>query len=100
MANREFLGYIERGVVWEETLILLPHNVHYVFLSATIPNALQFAKWISYIHSQVEALSVDHTPYHNSCQLHADLIALIAMPRGVHGLPAHPTATLPVPCWC
>lgn len=33
----------ERGVVWEETIILLPDNVHYVFLSATIPNAKQFA---------------------------------------------------------
>ena len=42
-----------RGVVWEETLILLPDNVHYVFLSATIPNALQFAQWICHIHSQV-----------------------------------------------
>ncbi|EGD81805.1 DEAD/DEAH box helicase [Salpingoeca rosetta] len=41
-----------RGVVWEETLILLPDNVHYVFLSATIPNALQFAQWISHIHNQ------------------------------------------------
>lgn len=36
----------ERGVVWEETIILLPDNVHYVFLSATIPNAMQFAEWI------------------------------------------------------
>nr|KAG5709543.1 hypothetical protein BaRGS_001593 [Batillaria attramentaria] len=35
----------ERGVVWEETIILLPDNVHYVFLSATIPNATQFAEW-------------------------------------------------------
>lgn len=34
----------ERGVVWEETIILLPDNVHYVFLSATIPNARQFAE--------------------------------------------------------
>lgn len=42
----------ERGVVWEETIILLPDNVHYVFLSATIPNARQFAEWISYIHHQ------------------------------------------------
>ena len=25
----------ERGVVWEETLILLPDNVHYVFLSGS-----------------------------------------------------------------
>ncbi|XP_055713535.1 exosome RNA helicase MTR4 [Phlebotomus papatasi] len=42
----------ERGVVWEETLILLPDNVHYVFLSATIPNARQFAEWVCHIHKQ------------------------------------------------
>ena len=42
----------ERGVVWEETIILLPHNVHYVFLSATIPNARQFAEWIAHLHQQ------------------------------------------------
>lgn len=41
-----------RGVVWEETIILLPDKVHYVFLSATIPNAMQFAEWIVDIHSQ------------------------------------------------
>ena len=54
--------YIERGVVWEETLILLPDNVHYVFLSATIPNALQFAKWICYIHSQVRSVGYQNRP--------------------------------------
>ncbi|KAF7277949.1 hypothetical protein GWI33_009065 [Rhynchophorus ferrugineus] len=42
----------ERGVVWEETLILLPHNVHFVFLSATIPNARQFAEWVAHLHQQ------------------------------------------------
>jgi ATP-dependent RNA helicase DOB1 len=42
----------ERGVVWEETIILLPDTVRYVFLSATIPNALQFAEWIVKIHQQ------------------------------------------------
>ncbi|XP_032241598.2 exosome RNA helicase MTR4 [Nematostella vectensis] len=42
----------ERGVVWEETIILLPDNVHYVFLSATIPNARQFAEWIVHLHKQ------------------------------------------------
>ncbi|KAE9401078.1 hypothetical protein BT96DRAFT_956641 [Gymnopus androsaceus JB14] len=31
----------DRGLVWEETIILLPHTVRYVFLSATIPNAMQ-----------------------------------------------------------
>jgi ATP-dependent RNA helicase DOB1 len=42
----------ERGVVWEETIILLPHKVRYVFLSATIPNAFEFASWIATTHSQ------------------------------------------------
>ena len=60
----------ERGVVWEEVtspppeiyprytrdapesnrtqvMILLPHSVRYVFLSATVPNAVQFAEWIA-----------------------------------------------------
>ena len=43
----------ERGVVWEETIILLPDKVRYVFLSATIPNASQFAQWICELHHQV-----------------------------------------------
>ena len=42
----------ERGVVWEESIILLPHTVRFVFLSATIPNANQFAEWIAAIHYQ------------------------------------------------
>ncbi|KAA0202509.1 hypothetical protein HAZT_HAZT009283 [Hyalella azteca] len=42
----------ERGYVWEETIILLSPTVHFVFLSATIPNASQFAQWIVYLHHQ------------------------------------------------
>lgn len=42
----------ERGVVWEETIILLPHTVRYVFLSATIPNSMEFAEWICKTHEQ------------------------------------------------
>lgn len=42
----------DRGVVWEETIILLPRKVRYVFLSATIPNAMQFAEWIAHTHAQ------------------------------------------------
>eukprot|EP01038_Epipyxis_sp_PR26KG_P004620 gene4620-6499_t len=42
----------ERGVVWEESIILLPHKVRFVFLSATIPNAAEFVSWVSKIHHQ------------------------------------------------
>lgn len=41
-----------RGVVWEETIILLPDKVHHVFLSATIPNAMEFAEWVVKTHNQ------------------------------------------------
>ncbi|KCV69270.1 hypothetical protein H696_03697 [Fonticula alba] len=40
----------ERGVVWEESIIMLPKSVHHVFLSATIPNAKEFADWICHVH--------------------------------------------------
>ena len=36
----------ERGYVWEESLILLNPSVHFVFLSATIPNAGQVSCFI------------------------------------------------------
>lgn len=38
-----------RGVVWEETIIMVPRAVKFVFLSATIPNAREFAEWIAHL---------------------------------------------------
>ncbi|MBS3136198.1 DEAD/DEAH box helicase [Candidatus Woesearchaeota archaeon] len=39
----------ERGTVWEESIIFSPQNIRYLCLSATIPNAAEFAEWISSI---------------------------------------------------
>jgi len=36
----------ERGVVWEEVIILLPESIKLVMLSATVPNVREFADWI------------------------------------------------------
>ena len=53
----------ERGVVWEESIILLPHQVRFVFLSATIPNAKEFAAWVAKIHSQTcHVVYTDYRP--------------------------------------
>ncbi|MFZ2959953.1 MAG: DEAD/DEAH box helicase [Candidatus Ozemobacteraceae bacterium] len=41
-----YLGDIERGTVWEESIIFSPKNVRFLALSATIPNADEFARWI------------------------------------------------------
>ena len=50
-------------MVWEETLILLPDKVRYVFLSATIPNASEFACWIAKLHMQpVTVVYTDYRP--------------------------------------
>lgn len=46
-----YMSSASRGVVWEETMILLPHSVKFVFLSATIPNAREFCLWISKLHN-------------------------------------------------
>ncbi|OAF70127.1 hypothetical protein A3Q56_02114 [Intoshia linei] len=40
----------ERGIVWEESIALLPKQVRFVFLSATISNGDEFADWICNIH--------------------------------------------------
>jgi len=36
----------ERGVVWEESIVLLPDHVIIVMLSATLPNANELAQWV------------------------------------------------------
>lgn len=37
---------VERGVVWEEVIIMLPRHINFVLLSATVPNTVSFADWI------------------------------------------------------
>ncbi|NXY25504.1 SKIV2 Helicase, partial [Atrichornis clamosus] len=53
----------ERGVVWEEVLILLPEHVKLVLLSATVPNALEFAQWVGRTKRRcVQVLSTPRRP--------------------------------------
>ncbi|CAA7047412.1 unnamed protein product [Microthlaspi erraticum] len=42
----------ERGVVWEESIVMAPKNSRFVFLSATVPNAKEFADWVAKVHQQ------------------------------------------------
>jgi hypothetical protein len=39
----------DRGVVWEEVIIMLPEHVGFIFLSATVPNTYEFADWVGYV---------------------------------------------------
>ena len=41
-----YINDIERGTVWEESLIFAPQHIKFVCLSATIPNINPFAEWM------------------------------------------------------
>ncbi|ORX82713.1 antiviral helicase [Anaeromyces robustus] len=41
-----YINDSERGVVWEEVIIMLPEHVKLILLSATVPNTMEFAEWI------------------------------------------------------
>ncbi|TPX31912.1 hypothetical protein SmJEL517_g04858 [Synchytrium microbalum] len=41
-----YINDIERGVVWEEVIIMLPPTVTMILLSATVPNTREFAEWL------------------------------------------------------
>ena len=45
-----YLDDYERGTVWEESLIFLPHHMKMLALSATIPNIDEIASWLNSIH--------------------------------------------------
>jgi Lhr-like helicase len=38
-----YINDVDRGVVWEEVIVLLPAHVNLIFLSATVPNTIEFA---------------------------------------------------------
>ena len=46
-----YLDDIERGTVWEETIILLPKHMRILALSATLPNIDEFTLWLNSVHS-------------------------------------------------
>lgn len=41
-----YVNDMERGVVWEEVIIMLPDHVSLILLSATVPNTHEFASWV------------------------------------------------------
>lgn len=66
-----YLSDRERGVVWEEVIILLPRYITLVFLSATSPNAKDLSSWISetkqkdvyLIGTEGRAVALEHCLY-------------------------------------
>jgi len=57
-----YINDADRGQVWEKTLIMLPHHVQMVMLSATMDKPGRFAGWIENTHpdKQVFVCPTDH----------------------------------------
>ncbi|KAI8807822.1 antiviral helicase [Cladochytrium replicatum] len=68
-----YVNDVERGVVWEEVIIMLPAHVNLVLLSATVPNAFDFADWVGrtkkkdiyVIPTQKRPVPLEHYLYHD-----------------------------------
>ena len=41
-----YINDADRGKIWEETIIMMPHHVQMVMLSATIDKVEEFAQWV------------------------------------------------------
>lgn len=63
MDEIHFINDEERGIVWEESIIFSPDTVRFLFLSATVPNADEFASWVQKIKNHdVEVIKSDFRP--------------------------------------
>lgn len=58
-----YINNEERGVVWEESIIMLPDHIGIVMLSATVQNVFQFAEWVGRItKKRIFVQKTDHRP--------------------------------------
>ena len=59
-----FINDIQRGTVWEESLLFAPQHIGFVCLSATIPNLDEFADWLREVRPglDVTVIAEEHRP--------------------------------------
>ncbi len=58
-----YINDIQRGTVWEESIIFAPQNIKFVCLSATMPNLRQFASWMQSVREiQIDMVEETNRP--------------------------------------
>lgn len=58
-----YVNDAERGVVWEEVIIMLPAHINIILLSATVPNTMEFADWVGRTKKKnIYVISTDKRP--------------------------------------
>ncbi|MBU3911197.1 MAG: DEAD/DEAH box helicase [Candidatus Omnitrophica bacterium] len=72
-----YLDDYERGTVWEESLIFLPHHMKMLALSATIPNIDEMSSWLQSIHKIPLKIVKENSrpvPLHFFYQIHGEIV--------------------------
>ncbi|MGQ9630904.1 MAG: DEAD/DEAH box helicase [bacterium] len=58
-----YINDIERGTVWEESIIFAPQHIKFICLSATIPNLQEFADWMRNVREiPIDVVEETHRP--------------------------------------
>lgn len=67
-----YVNDADRGVVWEEVIIMLPAHVNLVLLSATVPNVMDFADWVGRTKRKVIHVTGGQPPAEHGAALCAE----------------------------
>jgi hypothetical protein len=58
-----YMDDLDRGTVWEESIIFAPPHIRFICLSATVSNLTQFGEWIARARgTEVQVIRHDHRP--------------------------------------
>ncbi len=58
-----YINDMQRGTVWEESIIFAPQNITFICLSATIPNFAEFADWMRSVRQKpIDTIVETHRP--------------------------------------
>jgi len=58
-----YINDIQRGTVWEESIIFAPQHIKFICLSATIPNIGEFGDWMRQVRTiPIETITEHHRP--------------------------------------
>jgi len=87
-----YINDIERGHIWEESVIFAPKPMRFLCLSATIPNAREFADWVASIKEhEVKVINHDvrNVPLHKSFFCKDLGIATLEEIKEISDIPQH-----------
>ncbi len=54
-----FINDIQRGTVWEESLLFAPQHIGFICLSATVPNLAEFSNWVRSVRSGLDVTVIE-----------------------------------------